>query len=305
MKIAVMGAGAVGSYFGGMLARAGHDVCLIGRGAHIQALHRDGLLLDTLRFTQRIAVHATTQAQAVADAQLVLFCVKSIDTETAAARIAPHLAQDALVLSLQNGVDNVQRLAPLLSRPVLPAVVYVAVEMTGPGQIKHRGRGELVLPASAQDDARVAVLPPSGIPVAFSQNIAGAQWAKLIVNCAYNALSGVAQLPFGPLLESAGVPALMQDIVDECLAVAAALGIEVPGDPRDALRRTGSQSGQYSSLAQDLMRGRPTEVDHLNGHVAHLGQLLGIDTPINRSLQVLVKLLENRNSSRMPPSQGC
>ncbi len=294
MKIAVMGAGAVGCYFGGMLARAGHAVTLVARGPHLQAMQRDGLLLEALQFTERLGVHACTDAAAVAGAQLVLVCVKSTDTESAAASIAPHLAQDALVLSLQNGVDNARRLAAALPQAVLPAVVYVAAEVVAPGHVKHRGRGELVLPAGAQGERVAALMRPAGIPIELSDNVAGAQWAKLIVNCAYNALSGIAQLPFGRLLQGEGVPALMQEIVDECLAVAAAHGIEVPGDPREALRKTGRQSGQYSSLAQDLARGRPTEVDHLNGYVARLGQSLGVDAPVNRSLQVLVKLMERR-----------
>ena len=294
MKIAVLGAGAVGCYFGGMLARAGHEVWLVGREPHVRAMQRDGLLLDTLHFSERVAVHASTEVSAVEDANVVLFCVKSTDTETAAASMAPYLAQEAQVLSLQNGVDNAQRLAAVVPQTVLPAVVYVAVEMIAPGHVKHRGRGELVLPAGAQGERLAAWLRPAGIPVQLSDNVAGAQWAKLIVNCAYNALSGIAQLPFGPLLQHEGVPALMQEIVDECLAVAAAHGIRVPGDPREALRKTGSQSGQYSSLAQDLARCRPTEVDHLNGYVAQLGQALGVNTPVNRSLQVLVKLIERR-----------
>lgn len=301
MKIAVMGAGAVGCYFGGMLARAGHVVSLVGRGTHVQAIQREGLLLDTLHFRERVAMLASTDTAVVADAELVLLCVKSTDTETAAASIAPHLAQNALVLSLQNGVDNAQRLASLIPQPVLPTVVYVAVEMVAPGHVKHRGRGELVLPAGAQGHRLAPTLQMAGIPVQLSDNVAGEQWAKLTVNCAYNALSGIAQLPFGPLLQGEGVPALMQAIVDECLAVAAAQAIEVPGDPREALRKTGNQSEQYSSLAQDLARGRPTEVDHLNGHVARLGQAHGVNTPINRTLQVLVKLMERRNRNMASP----
>lgn len=295
MKIAVMGAGAVGCYFGGMLARAGHAVSMVGRGAHVQVMQREGLLLDTLHFTERVAVRASTDTACVADAELVLLCVKSINTETAAASISPHLAQDALVLSLQNGVDNAQRLTSVILQQVLPCVVYVAVEMVAPGHVKHRGRGELVLPAGTPGQRLAPTLQKAGIPVQLSDNVVGEQWAKLIVNCAYNALSGIAQLPFGPLLQGEGVSALMQDIVDECLAVAAAQAIEVPGDPHAALRKTGSQSGQYSSLAQDLARGRLTEVDHLNGYVARLGQTLGVNTPINRSLQVLVKLMEGRD----------
>ena len=294
MKVAVMGAGSVGCYFGGMLARAGHDVTLIGRAAHVQAIRRDGLLIDTQTFREHVRVRAESDADAVKDAELVLFCVKSIDTDSAAASIAPHLAEGAAVLSLQNGVDNAQRLESVLRQRVLPAVVYVATEMVAPGHVKHQGRGELVIADSAQGQRLAALFRPAGIPLHLSDNVTGAQWAKLIVNCAYNPLSAIAQLPFGPLLQGAGVEAVMRDVVEECLAVAGAADIQVPGDPWEALRRTGSQSGQYASMAQDLARGKLTEIDHLNGYVVRLAQALGVPTPVNRSLQVLVKLLERR-----------
>src|SRR5580692_8871118 len=133
MKVAVMGAGAVGCYYGGMLARAGHDVVLIGRPQHVEAVERRGLRLETQTFDERIRVSASTEASAVQGAQLVLFCVKSTDTESAAAAIKPHLAPDALVLSLQNGVENADRLRALLQQEVRAAVVYIGVEMAGPG----------------------------------------------------------------------------------------------------------------------------------------------------------------------------
>ena len=294
MKIAVMGAGSVGCYFGGMLARAGHDVTLIARAVHVQAIRRDGLLLDTQTFREHVRVRAESDAGAVKDAELVLFCVKSIDTDSAAASIAPHLAKGAAVLSLQNGVDNAQRLESVLRQRVLPTVVYVATEMIAPGHVKHHGRGELVIADSALGQRLAALFRPAGIPLYLSSNVTGAQWAKLIVNCAYNPLSASAQLPFGPLLQGAGIKAVMRDVVEECLAVAEAAHIQVPGDPWEALRRTGSQSGQYASMAQDLARGKLTEIDHLNGYVVRLGQALGVPTPVNRSLQVLVKLLERR-----------
>src|SRR6202790_5713640 len=125
MKIAVMGAGAVGCYYGGMLARAGHDVVLIGRPQHVEAIERQGLRLETQTFDERIRVSASTEASAVLGAQLVLFCVKSTDTESGAAAIKPHLAPDALVMSLQNGVENADRLRALLPQNVAAAKLFV------------------------------------------------------------------------------------------------------------------------------------------------------------------------------------
>jgi 2-dehydropantoate 2-reductase len=135
-RIAVMGAGAVGCYYGFKLARAGHDVVLIGRPQHVEAVERQGLRLETQTFDEHIRVSASTEGSAVQGTQLVLFCVKSIDTESGAAAIKPHLAPDALVLSLQNGVENADRLRALLPQDVIAAVVYIGTEMAGPGHVR-------------------------------------------------------------------------------------------------------------------------------------------------------------------------
>ncbi|MDA8259565.1 MAG: 2-dehydropantoate 2-reductase [Betaproteobacteria bacterium] len=295
MKIAVMGAGAVGCYYGGMLARAGNEVTLIGRPRHVAAVRRDGLLLDTQSFREQVPLQAATDADGIAGARLVLCCVKSTDTETAAAEMAPHLAAGATVLSLQNGVDNAERLRARLGREVLPAVVYVAAEMAGPGHVRHRGRGELVIGPSAASRDLVALFAAADVPVQISDNVAGALWAKLILNCAYNALSAITQLPYGRLVQGAGVEDVMRDAVQECLAVASADGVSVSGDVREAVQRIArSMPDQLSSTAQDLARHKPSEIDYLNGHVLRRGAALGIATPVNRVLYTLVKLLESR-----------
>lgn len=294
MKVVVMGAGAVGCWFGGMLARAGHDVSLVARPEHVAAIRRDGLLMESADLREYVRVHATGDASAVAQAQLVLFCVKSTATESAGAAIAALLAPDCVLVSLQNGVDNAERLQRVTGRPALAAVVRVATEMAGPGHVCHRGGGELTLADGGPGRSLAAVLTGARILVRLSNNLAGEQWTKLTVNCALNALSAIAQKPFGPLLRVAGVDALMRDIVEECLAVAVASGVLPAGDPWEALRRAGSQVGQSSSMAQDLARGRPSEIDHLNGFVVKRGELRGVPTPANRCLQVAVRLLEDR-----------
>src|SRR2546425_2302541 len=295
MKIAVMGAGAVGCYYGGMLARAGHEVTLIARAQHVEAVRKNGLRLESKAFDERIALHAAEDASGARGAKLVLFSVKSPDTERAGAALAPHLERDAVIVTLQNGVDNAERLAATLGREVVPAVVYAAVEMAGPGHVRHHGRGELVIgPSSAS--ARIAVaFVAAGIPVEVSDNVSGTLWAKLVVNCAYNALSAITQLPYGRLVQGEGVPAVMRSVVDECLAVARAAGVDVPGDMYQAtVRIAQTMPAQVSSTAQDLSRGKPTEIDHLNGFVVRKGAALGVPTPSNHLLLSLVKLLERR-----------
>ena len=303
MKFAVMGAGAVGCYYGGMLARAGHEVVLVARPAHVEAMQRQGLLLDTQTFQEPVRVQASTQPDAVQGAQCVLFCVKSADTESAGLAMAPHLAEGATVLSLQNGVDNAERLAAVLQRPVLPAVVYVATAMAGPGHVRHFGRGELVIAPSPASEHLALTFAAAGIPVQVSDNVAGALWAKLVLNCVYNPLSAITGLPYGEIVNAPGldVPRVMDDIVRECVAVAQASGVVLPdGTVEAVLPLAATMPGQISSTAQDLARGRRSEIDHLNGFIVRRGEALGIATPANRLLHTMVRLLE----TRLPAAPG-
>ncbi|MGE3571719.1 MAG: ketopantoate reductase family protein, partial [Burkholderiales bacterium] len=231
----------------------------------------------------------------------VLFCVKSTDTEAAAAQIAPHLDAEALVVNLQNGVDNTERIQARVTQSVVPAAVYVATEMAGPGHLKHHGRGDLVigelgarLPAGALDQVK-GWFDAAGVPVAISDNVAGELWAKLVVNCAYNALSAITQLPYGRMIEGAGIRDVMRDVVEETLALASASGVTMaPGMLERVYKIAGAMPSQYSSTAQDLARGKPTEIEHLNGFVVRRGAALGVPAPVNRALYALVRLLESK-----------
>jgi 2-dehydropantoate 2-reductase len=295
MKIAVMGAGAVGCYYGFKLARAGHDVVLIGRPQHVEAIERQGLRLETQAFDEHVRVSASTDASAVHGAQLVLFCVKSTDTESGAVAIRPYLAPDALVLSLQNGVENAGRLRTLLQQEVIAAAVYVGTEMAGPGHVRHHGRGELVIERSKAGDHVAHALIAAGVPTDISDNVRGVLWVKLITNCAYNALSAITQLPYGRLVKGEGVTGVLRDLVDECLAVAKADGVTLPGDVDAAVRKIAeTAAGQYSSTAQDLARSKRSEIDHLNGFIVRRGEAQGVATPANRLLHAIVKLIESK-----------
>ena len=293
-----MGAGAVGCYYGGMLARAGHDVVLIARPQHLQAIASAGLRLQTVTFDEQVHLKASLDASAVQGADLVLFSVKSSDTEAAGRLIKPFLSADSLVMCLQNGVDNADRLRVVLPRQaVAAAVVYVATEMVGPGHVKHNGRGDLVVEPSAAAAGVVQALVAAGVPTEVSYNVRGALWAKLILNCAYNAVSAITQLPYGRTVVGVGVQDLMRDVVAECLAVAEAEGVQFSSDVHAAVAQlAGSMPSQFSSTAQDLTRGKPTEIDYLNGLIVQRGKALGIATPANRVLWALVKLLEDKNA---------
>jgi 2-dehydropantoate 2-reductase len=295
MNVAVVGAGAVGCYYGFLLAKAGHAVTLIGRPALVEAVRSDGLVLESAAGAGSVPVQATTEGNGVAGADLVLVCVKSGDTEAAGAMIAPHLGRSATILSLQNGVDNAERLAAVLGRPVVPVAVYVATAMAGPGRVRHNGRGDLILGASDTSERIATALTAAGAPTTVSARALDALWGKLIMNCAYNALSALTQLPYGRLVQGEGVVESMTDVVRECVAVAQAAGVSVPPDIFDsvmALSRT--MADQLSSTAQDLARGRPSEIDHLNGYVVRKGAALGVPTPANRMLHTLIKLVERK-----------
>jgi 2-dehydropantoate 2-reductase len=291
-----MGAGAVGCYYGALLARAGYPVTLIGRPQHVEVVQRSGLRLQTAGSDQNIPVEASISPDGVRGAQLVLFSVKSTDTESAGKAMAPHLAADAAVVTLQNGVDNAERLAAVLGREVIPATVYAAVEMAGAGHVRHHGRGELVIGRGKGSEALAAALRDAGVSVEISDAVIGALWVKVILNCAYNALSALTQQPYGKLVRVAGIVDVMRDVVEECLAVARAAGVQVPGDVHQAVRRIAeTMPAQLSSTAQDLARGRRSEIDHLNGFVVRKGEALGVPTPVNRALLAMVKAIESKS----------
>jgi 2-dehydropantoate 2-reductase len=303
-----MGAGAVGCFYGGMLGRAGNAVTLIGRPQHVDAVNAHGLTLEMRGASERVALAASLEPAAVKGARLVLFCVKSTATEEAARAIAPHLADDAVVLALQNGVDNVERLRAAVRQPVIPAVVYVGCAMAGPGHVKHNGRGDLVIGADeagapAALHARIAEIADAfgaaGIPVRVSDNVIGELWIKLAINCAYNALSAVTRGRYGYLAEKAEALRIQRDVVEELAAVAAAKGVRIPDDKLldTVYGVAAAMPHQTSSTEQDIARGQRTEIDHLNGYVARAGEALGVATPVNRTLHALVKVLEARPGS--------
>lgn len=303
--IAVVGAGAVGSFYGALLARAGCTVTLIGRAAHVQAIERDGLRLDMGGTVETIRVAASTDLQAVQAADLVLFCVKSTDTESTARELAPLLAPQALVLSLQNGVENVALIRRYVRQPVLPAVVYVAAAMPAPGLVRHLGRGELLIgppsPQAAADAALtarmndiVALFALAGIAVTVRADVMAELWSKLLLNCAYNAISALAQAPYARVAALPDVRAVQRAVVQEVIAVAAADGIALALEPALAAvdRIAATMPQQLSSTAQDVARRKPSEIDQLNGFVVRRGRALGVPTPVNQTLHALVKLIE-------------
>jgi len=301
-KIAVVGAGAVGGYFGGLLARVGAPVVMIGRAAFVEAVKKNGLFLDTLQFQESVRVEASTELSAVRGAEIVLFCVKTTDNATTARALAPLFAPGAIVVSMQNGVDNVEQIRVAAAIDALPAVVYVAASVPEPGRVKHVGRGDLVVGPESERTKKIAALfSRAGVGCRISENIEGELWTKLVWNCALNAVSALGRAKYGLIASSPDAWKVVETAVYEVLAVAKAAGIHPPGleDPKAALAgalKIATQMAEaLSSTGQDLNRGKRTEIDSLNGYISRRGIELGVPTPVNHALFALVKLAEGRS----------
>jgi 2-dehydropantoate 2-reductase len=307
-RIGVVGAGAVGGYFGGILARGGHSVTLIARPTQVEAIKASGLRIQSATWQATIGapqLTATTDLSALTQMDGVLLCVKSSDTEAVSAQIGPFLAPDCWVMSLQNGVDNASRASQVLGRAVIAAVVYVATAAPEPGLVQHFGRGDLIIGnptaglfAPLTDLALQDIadrFSDAGVPVKVSDAVTHALWSKLLVNCVFNALSALSQMDYGTLAAHPPTRQIMQAILDEVIKVASAAGTPLtPTEAADATERIiQGMPRQRSSTAQDLARRKLTEIDHLNGFIAREGLRLGVPTPVNSTVHGLVKLLES------------
>jgi 2-dehydropantoate 2-reductase len=299
VKVAVVGAGAVGGYFGGMLVRAGVPVVMIGRPAFVEAVKRSGLFLDTTQFKETVYPEVSTELDVVAGCDIVLFCVKATGTAAVSKRLAAHLTTGAIVVSLQNGVNNVQDIREASGVDAVAAVVYVAAAVPSPGTVKHGGRGDLVIgPPNPRAESIASLFASANVLCRISENIEAELWTKLVWNCAFNAVSGLGLATYDQIAQNSEARKVVEAAVYETLAVAHGKGI-CPArfeDPAEtiaaAFKVTEWMMGTRSSTAQDMARGKRTEIAALNGYVVQLGAQLGVSTPVNQALYALVKLQE-------------
>lgn len=311
LRLAVMGAGAMGSLFGGLLARSGAEVWLIDTWAEqVTALAGQGLSIEdatgTLGMDQvTIPVQATSDPTAPGPVDLVLFFVKSYHTRSAAETARPLIGRDTAVLTLQNGLGNTENLQAVFGRErVLAGTTACGATLLGPGRVRFAGRGPTVLgepdgPPSERAAAVVRQLEAAGLPAQLSADIGSVIWAKVLVNVGINALTALTGLRNGQLLEYPETRALMRAAVDEAAAVAVAAGAVLPWDDPVAhvehvARLT---AANRSSMLQDMDHGRPTEIDAINGAVVAAGQRLGLPVEANRALTLLVKLDQKLRTS--------
>lgn len=295
-----MGAGAVGTYYGALLARDGHEVTLVARGPHLRALQAAGRAVvreaDGSRWEAPVRALAAPQGPAP---DLVVVCTKSHHTLDAARALAPVVGPDTTVMSLQNGVENVGRLASVLGPGrVLGAIAFVGLRVEEAGVVDHEAEGWVKMgdPAGLTGRARSAHALVSGSwDVALSERIVHDQWHKLLWNAGFNAVCAVTGATAGEALATPGSEALVREAMWEVVAVAARHGVTLGAGDVDEMAAPNPELRDYHpSTARDLDAGKPLERDALCGFLAREGARLGVPVPVNRVLDGLLALQEDR-----------
>lgn len=294
-----MGAGALGGYFGGRLALAGEDVVFLARGAHLRAIQQDGLEVRSHHGDFRVKpAQATEQPSDVGPVDVVLFCVKSWDTESAARALRPMLGANTAVISLQNGVDNEDRLAETLGpEHIMGGLAYVTATIAAPGVIEQSSAtarlifGERDGARTARAEAFYEACRGAGIDAELSVDVEKEIWTKFLYICAFAGLTTLVRGPLGAVLHDPDARELFVAGMREAEAVARARGVQLEPDivEQQLARADGFGAGLKASMLHDLERGNRLEVEWLNGAVARLGRELGVATPVNRCIAVALR----------------
>ncbi len=304
MKIAVLGAGAMGSLFGGILAEAGHQVWLVDVWKeHVESIREKGLRIKGPGADRVVRnLEAVSSAQEAGEAELVIVFVKSTVTEEAVSTAKCLFGPRTLVLTLQNGLGNVERIGKVIGfQNVLAGVTAQGATVLSPGEIYHAGQGlttvgELQGEVTPRVEKVSAMLNEAGIQTQVSGNVMGLIWGKLLVNVGINALTALTGLKNGQLLDHPETVELMELAVLEGFEVCKAKGIKLPyQDPVSHAREVAmATASNRSSMLQDVTNQRKTEIEVINGAIVREGQALGIQTPVNKVLTNLVRTLERR-----------
>lgn len=298
MKIAIYGAGAIGGYFGARLATGGADVHFIARGAHLDAMKESGLRVVSQLGDMHVVLPATSEPKEIGPCDVVLFCVKSTDTETAAERLSPLLRPDTAVVSLQNGVTNEDRLAAVIgAQHVVGGVAYIMATITEPGVIEHYGKvariafGETDGQTSERLQALLAACQKAELDAELSADIRIPLWSKMAFICGLAGMTASVRLPVGEVRESPTALAMFRRITAEVVAIAVAREVPIPPDSVDrcdqALR--GLPGDWYSSLYFDLIGDKPLELEALHGTVIRLGREHGVPTPMCEAIHAILE----------------
>jgi 2-dehydropantoate 2-reductase len=299
MRIGVVGAGGTGGYFGGLLARAGEDVTFVARGTQLEALRTRGLTVESsLAGTFNISVRATDDPSEVGPVDLILFCVKAYDTDAAAKSVRSLFHPGTMLLSLQNGVDNEERIARATGHPSgLGAAAYVVSAIKAPGVVAQTaGPGRIVLGemgggTSARTERLRDALQRAGIAAEAHPDIRTVLWQKFLFICAFSGVTAVTRLPIGTVLADPATSALFRGTSGEVEAVARAGGIGLPADcvEQAVTQAAAVEPWGRGSLHGDLAGGRRLELESLNGKVVGLGREHGVSTPLNFAIYAALR----------------
>ncbi len=299
MRIGVMAAGAVGGYFGGRLAAAGHDVVLFARGANLAALRKDGLAIKSVKGDLHLPkVNATDDPKSVAPVDIVLFAVKLWDTEKAGELIRPIVGADTRVITLQNGVDSVERLAPILGKDsVVGGMAYIATVISAPGVITQTsefaqmrcGRVDGKPDQKLADFADAA--KKANVDISLTDTVDVDRWKKFVFLVGLSSMTGATREPLGKILADPDTRAMFFAVMQEVVAVGRAKGVALPADFAEERMKFAATTppGFKASLLHDLERGNRLELDWLAGRVVSLGRELGVPTPMNFAAYSVLK----------------
>jgi 2-dehydropantoate 2-reductase len=302
MRIAVMGAGAVGGYFGARLAAASNEVAFIARGLHLAALRQEGLDLESFQGNLKVRdALFTDDPSQVGVVDLVLFCVKSYDTEAAAAILSSLIGDGTVILSLQNGVDNADKIAQRWgSQRTLAGVVYIGSELLQPGKIKHSSGGKIVfgeLDGEVRDTSRAVeqVLSSARISCEVSRAIRNVQWRKLLWNAPFCAISCLTHATVKEIVESESLTKLALDCMMEVRAAAKTQAIDLdPALFEETVNFSKSLGDFKPSMLQDFEGGKPLEYEAFNGIVVELLRRAGKEAPTNQVFYGTLKYLDKK-----------
>jgi 2-dehydropantoate 2-reductase len=300
MKIAAMAAGAVGAYFGGRLQAGGHDVAYIARRAHLEALRRDGLKIESVHGDLHLPkVNATPDPKEVGPVDVVLFAVKLWDTETAAELAKPLVGPSTRVITLQNGVDSYERVSAILGKEqTCPGTAYIAAVLAGPGVMRHTSKfatmrvGRMDGKPDAHLAAFVEAAKASNIDIQPQDDMNRERWQKFIFLSSMAGVNCMTREPIGKVLADPDTRGFYRKLMEECLAVGQKSGARVPSSWVDD-RMTFSDNappGMKASMLHDLEAGNRLELDWLTGKVVSLGKELGVPTPASEAVYAAVKL---------------
>ncbi len=298
MKIAVMGAGGVGGYFGGRLAQAGHEVSFVARGKHLEAIKAKGLTLKSPLGDATIKVKAAEDPAELGDAEIVLFAVKLWDTESGAERIRPLVEKGGVVIPFQNGVESIERIGKVLGpERLMGGAAYIAGRIAEPGVIVQTGsmarlRFGPVLPAQRKaSDAFLAACKDAKIEAELTDDIVRVLWEKFVLLVAVSATTTVTRKPLGAVRADADMRWLLESVMRETWAVGRKRGIALPDDfvAKTLAFVDGLPAEMRASMAADLEAGSRLEAPWLSGAVARMSREAGLDAPANRAVYAALK----------------